>query len=104
MVASKTAREKKASAQAGEFGTASIELATDGSFRYKITCKQCLSAKKKPWSTHRAGADNGFMAAMDRWIFHLVAKHPGTDAPCLEFQAEAEERLAAQREGGATAE
>ena len=39
------------------------------------------------------------MAAMDRWIFHLVEKHPGEDAPCLVFRAEAEQRLHERREG-----
>ena len=39
------------------------------------------------------------MAAMDRWTFHLVEKHPGEDAPGLAFLAEAQQRLTEKREG-----
>ncbi len=39
------------------------------------------------------------MAAMDRWTFHLVEKHPDSEAPCLAFLAEAQQRLHERREG-----
>ena len=38
------------------------------------------------------------MAAMDRWVFHLNEKHPGTDAPCLAFLSAAKQRLHERRE------
>jgi hypothetical protein len=38
------------------------------------------------------------MAAMDRWIFHLVEKHPDADAPCLTFLPAAQQRLHERRE------
>ena len=37
------------------------------------------------------------MAAMDRWIFHLVEKHPDADAPCLAYVDAARERLHERR-------
>jgi hypothetical protein len=40
------------------------------------------------------------MAAMDRWIFHLSEKHPGSDAPCLAFLPAAQQRLHDRRETG----
>ena len=49
------------------------------------------------WSAYRPGEDNGFMAAMDRWIFHLTEKHPEADAPCLAFLPEAQARLHGRR-------
>ena len=39
------------------------------------------------------------MAAMDRWTFHLVEKHPGVDAPCLAYLDAARQRLHERREG-----
>jgi hypothetical protein len=47
---------------------------------------------------YRPGDDNGFMAAMDRWIFHLTEKHPGADAPCLAFLEAAQQRLQERRD------
>ena len=44
------------------------------------------------------GGDNGFMAAMDRWIFDLTEKHPGSDAPCMAFLPAAQQRLHERRE------
>ncbi|WP_300678958.1 hypothetical protein [Nocardioides sp.] len=99
MVASKTAREKKAAAQAGPLARARIDLGSDDSFLYKITCTECVSKGDRAWGTYRSGEDNGFMAAMDRWIFHLVEKHPGAQAPCLDYLGEAQERLQERREG-----
>ena len=50
------------------------------------------------WSAYRPGADNGYLAAMDRWTFHLVEKHPAAQAPCLAYLAEAQQRLHERRE------
>jgi hypothetical protein len=101
MVASRSARERKAATQAGPLARVKIDLDGDQQFLYRISCTTCTAREHRAWSTHRAGADNGFMAAMDRWIFHLVEKHPGEDAPCLAFRPEAEQRLHEQREGSA---
>ena len=37
------------------------------------------------WSDYRAGDDNGFIAAVHRWVFHVNEQHPGTDAPRIAF-------------------
>ena len=100
MVASRSARERKAAAQAGSLAQVKIDLDGEQQFLYRISCTSCLARGDRAWSTHRSGADNGFMAAMDRWIFHLVEKHPGEDAPCLAFRAEAEQRLHERRAAG----
>ncbi len=97
MVASRSARERKAAAQAGPLARVKIDLDGEQQFLYRISCSACTARGHRAWSTHRAGADNGFMAAMDRWIFHLVEKHPDVDAPCLAFRAEAEQRLHERR-------
>lgn len=99
MVASRSARERKAGAQAGPLARVKIDLDGERQFLYRISCTTCVARGDSAWSTHRAGADNGFMAAMDRWIFHLLEKHPDEDAPCLAFRAEAEQRLHERREG-----
>ena len=98
MVASKSARERKAAVEAGPLATVKIDLDDAKQFVYKVTCTECTAKGHRKWSTYRTGEDNGYMAAMDRWIFHLVEKHPGEDAPCLAFRAEAEQRLHARRE------
>lgn len=102
MVASKTAREKKASVQAGPLAKVKIDLGKNDEFLYKISCTQCTSKGDRPWGTNRPGEDNGYMAAVDRWIFHLVEKHPEEDAPCLVFLGEARQRLTERREGRAS--
>lgn len=98
MVASRSARERKAVAEAGPLARVRIEVAADESFVYKITCTACTVRGARAWSAYRPGADNGYMAAMDRWIFHLVEKHPGTEAPCLTYLAAAQQRLQESRE------
>lgn len=98
MTASRTAREKRAAAQAGPLAKLRIDLDDDEQFVYKISCTECRAKGHLKWSAYRPGEDNGFMAAMDRWIFHLVEKHPDADAPCLAFRAEAEQRLHERRE------
>ncbi|MBM9458884.1 hypothetical protein JK386_03145 [Nocardioides sp. zg-536] len=98
MVASRSARERKAAAQAGDLARVRIEVDDADQFVYKITCTQCKVRDDRPWSAYRPGQDNGFMAAMDRWIFHLVERHPGAEAPCLEFLDAAQQRLQERRD------
>jgi hypothetical protein len=97
--ASRSARERKAAAEAGGLATVRIDVGADGGFVYKIGCTQCRAKGDRPWSAYRPGQDNGYMAAMDRWIFHLTERHPGTDAPCLTYLPEAQQRLHERREG-----
>lgn len=98
MTASRSAREKKAGAQAGPLAKLRIDLDEDEQFVYKISCTVCRAKGHLKWSAYRPGGDNGFMAAMDRWIFHLTEKHPEDDAPCLAFLPEAQQRLHERRE------
>lgn len=98
MTASRSARERKAAAEAGPLATVKIDLDADKQFVYKIGCTSCVGKAKAHWSTYRAGGDNGFMAAMDRWIFHLHEKHPGSDAPCMAYLPAAQQRLHQRRE------
>ena len=71
---------------------------SDKQFVYKIGCTTCVAKGDRSWSTYRPGADNSYMAAMDRWIFHLDEKHPGAEAPCLAYLPEAQGRLQERRE------
>ncbi|MEV5002370.1 hypothetical protein [Nocardioides sp. LML1-1-1.1] len=98
MVASRSARERKAAGQAGPLARVRIEVGAREQFVYKITCVECTGKGERAWSTYRPGEDNGFMAAMDRWTFHLKERHPASDAPCLEFLPAAEQRLQERRE------
>ena len=97
MVASRAARERKAAVEAGALGRVRIETAADGQFVYKIHCRECQGHTGRPWSAYRKGEDNGYLAAMDRWTFHLTEKHPGSDAPCLAYLPAAQERLQERR-------
>lgn len=97
MTASRSARERKAATEAGPLATVKIELDGDKQFVYKISCSACVVKGRLNWSTYRPREDNGFMAAMDRWTFHLTEKHPGTDAPCLAFLSAAQQRLHERR-------
>ena len=99
MTASRSARERKAAAEAGPLARVRIELGADESFVYKISCTTCVAKGDRPWSAYRPGADNGYMAAMDRWTFHLTERHPGAEAPCLAYLAAAQQRLHERREG-----
>lgn len=99
MVASRSARERKAAVEAGPLAQVKIDLGADAQFVYKITCRECTVRGDKAWSVYRAGQDNGYLAAMDRWILHLQEKHPGSDAPCLAYAAAAHERLEQARLG-----
>jgi hypothetical protein len=98
MTASRSAREKKAATEAGPLATVKIDVDANKQFVYKISCSSCIARGKLNWSAYRSGADNGFMAAMDRWIFHLTEKHPRADAPCLAFLPAAQQRLHERRE------
>lgn len=108
MVASKSARERKAAVEAGPLATVKIDLDAQGGFAYKISCTACTTTvagkektrSRRPWSAYRPGADNGYLAAMDRWVFHLHEQHADTDAteaPCLAYLAEAQQRLHERR-------
>lgn len=106
MVASKAARERKAATEAGELGLVRIDLDAEGGFAYKIACRTCTTKTAKgtrAWSVYRPGADNGYLAAMDRWIFHLHEQHAGDPsasvdrAPCLAYLPEAQQRLHERR-------
>ena len=98
MVASRSARERKAAAEAGPLARVKIDLDADQQFVYKISCTECVGKGSTPWSAYRPGDDNGFMASMDRWTFHLTEKHPGAEAPCLAYLSAAQERLHERRE------
>lgn len=99
MVASRSARERKATVEAGALASVAIDLDEQKQFVYKIGCTRCRVKGHRKWSAYRPGEDNGYMAAMDRWIFHLVEKHPDTEAPCLAYAAAAQQRLHQRRAG-----
>jgi hypothetical protein len=98
MTASRSAREKKAASEAGPLARVTIDLDGQQQFVYKISCSACVVRGHRNWSAYRAGGDNGFMAAMDRWVFHLNEKHPKADAPCMAFLSAAQQRLHERRE------
>ena len=100
MVASRSARERKAAAEAGPLATVKIDVDGDNQFAYRIGCTTCVAKEHRKWSTLRKGDDNGYMAAMDRWIFHLTEKHPGAEAPCLAYLEAAQQRLHEHRASG----
>lgn len=97
MTASRSARERKAAAEAGPLARVKIDVGADQQFVYKISCSECLAKGHRSWSTYRPGNDNGFLAAMDRWVFHLTEKHRGADAPCLAYLPAAQQRLHERR-------
>lgn len=104
MVATRSARERKAAAQAGPLATVRIDVDEQDQLVYRISCTTCTTKAARgprPWSTYRSGEDNGFMAAMDRWVFHLHEQHPDADAPCLAYLPEAQQRLHERRQGEA---
>ncbi|TQL68981.1 hypothetical protein FB381_2882 [Nocardioides albertanoniae] len=97
MVASRSARERKAAIEAGPLAKVKIDVGADQQFVYKVSCTVCTAKGDRPWSAYRPGDDNGFMAAMDRWIFHLKEKHPDAEAPCLAYLPAAQQRLHERR-------
>lgn len=102
MPASRSARQRKASADAGSLAVVRIDVSPDNSFTYKISCTQCEVPRPgtgtRAWSTRRPGEDNGYMAAMDRWILHLTSQHPDAEAACLSYLPEARARLQERRD------
>jgi hypothetical protein len=98
MTASRSARERKAASEAGPLARVKIDLDGHEQFVYKISCSACVVRGHLNWSAYRPGGDNGFIAAMDRWVFHLNEKHPGADAPCMAFLSAAQRRLQERRE------
>ncbi|SDR79989.1 hypothetical protein SAMN04488570_0422 [Nocardioides scoriae] len=100
MVASRSARERKAAVEAGPLARVTIDVDRTKAFVYKISCTTCTAKADKPWSAYRPGGDNGYLAAMDRWTFHLVEKHPDADAPCLTYLPDAQHRLQVRRDSG----
>lgn len=98
MTATRSARERKAAREAGSLGTVRIDLDADRQFVYKIACASCVVRDGRTWTTYRPGEDNGYLAAMDRWTFHLTEKHPGEEVPCLTYLAEAQQRLQERRD------
>jgi hypothetical protein len=75
-----------------------LDLDADNQFVYKISCSECTARDHRRWSAYRPGGDNGYLAAMDRWSFHLHEKHPGADAPCMAYLPAAQQRLQERRE------
>ena len=98
MTASRSARERKAAAAAGPLARVRIDLDARQQFVYRISCSACVVRNGRSWSAYRPGDDNGFMAAMDRWIFHLHERHPGLEAACMAFLPAARQRLHERRE------
>lgn len=103
MTASRSARRRKAETEAGPLATVRLEVGTDDAFVYRIGCTQCRTKKgDRAWSTYRPGEDNGYLAAMDRWILHLRERHAEAQAPCLAYLDAAQQRLQERRERRAT--
>jgi hypothetical protein len=99
MTASRSARARKAAAEAGPLARVKIDVDRHDQLVYKISCSECVARGHRSWSAYRPGADNGFIAAMDRWVFHLNERHPGAEAPCLAYLPAAQQRLQERREG-----
>jgi hypothetical protein len=99
MTASRSARARKAAAEAGPLARVKIDVDRHDQLVYKISCSECVARGHRSWSAYRPGADNGFIAAMDRWVFHLNERHPGAEAPCLAYLPAAQQRLHERREG-----
>ena len=102
MTASRSARERKAGVEAGPLAIVRIEVDEKQQFVYKISCTTCRAKGHRSWSAYRPGDDNGFMAAMDRWTFHLHEQHPEAEAPCLAYLSAAQERLQERRDAEPT--
>jgi hypothetical protein len=100
--ATRSARQRKAASAAGPLAEVAIDVGPDDSFVYKVSCTQCEVPRPgtgtRAWSTRRSGEDNGYLAAMDRWILHLASRHPDVDAPCLQYLPEARARLEERRD------
>lgn len=75
-----------------------IEVDSAGQFVYKIGCSVCVVRDRRNWSAYRSGEDNGFMASMDRWVFHLAEKHPEDQSPCMAYLGAAQQRVQERRD------
>lgn len=93
MTASRAARERRATRQAGELARVAVDVGADDALVYKIRCLECEGRPGVRWSTYRSGQDNDFIGAMDRWTIHLSSKHPEAVAECLEFLDQALARM-----------
>lgn len=93
MTASRSARQRRAAKQAGDLAQVTVELGQDDALVYKIRCVQCEGRPGVQWGTYRAGTENDFLGAMDRWTLHLSGKHPDAEAECLEFLDQALARV-----------
>src|ERR1044072_2289608 len=98
MTASRSARQRKAAAEAGPLATVRIDVDGQQQLVYKIGCSVCTGKQRGGGSGYRPGAANGFRAAMALCIFPLAEKPPGADAPCLAFLPAAQQRLHERRE------
>ena len=99
MTASRSARGRKAAAEAGPLAQVKVDVGADQQLVYKVSCTVCVAKGHRKWSAYRPGGDNGYLAAMDRWTFHLHEQHPDADAPCLAYLPAAQQRLHERREG-----
>ena len=102
MVASRSARERKAAAQGGPLARVKIDLDGEQQFVYKISCATCR-AQGPPGvvDVPRRGATT---ASWPRWTAGPSTSSrstPTSEAPCLAFLAEAQQRLHERREGPA---
>ena len=97
MTASRAARERKAASEAGPLARVKIDVDAHQQLVYKVSCTECVVRGHLHWSAYRPGGDNGFMAAMDRWTFHLHEQHSGAEAPCLTYLPAAQQRLHERR-------
>lgn len=93
MTASRAARERRAAAQAGDLAKVTVEVGQDDALVYKIRCTVCEGRPGVAWGTYRAGEENDFMGAMDRWSIHLSRRHPDAEAECLAFLDQALARV-----------
>ena len=98
MTASRSARARKAATEAGPLAQVKVDVGADQQLVYKVSCTACVAKGHRKWSAYRPGGDNGYLAAMDRWTFHLHEQHPGADAPCLAYLPAAQQRLHERRQ------
>jgi hypothetical protein len=99
VTASISARTRKAAESAGPLAEVTVQTKGDN-LVYKFRCRECVVREEAGvhWSSYRKGEDNGFIAGVDRWVLHLVSRHPDEPAPCLDFAVEARQRAVERRE------
>ena len=81
VTASRTARKKKAAAEAGPLARVKIDLGAHDTFVYKVSCTTCVVRGTRSWSAYRPGGDNGYIAAMDRWVLTCTSSTRGPRRP-----------------------